>query len=182
VGEVCLQALLDALADGGHSDLIYSTYNTDTSGYGLQVKQGKTSLTEGWNGGASQDHFMFGQLNEWFFSHLGGIQNDPAGAGFAKIIIRPDVVGDLTEVKSSYNSIAGKIVSEWKRVGSALTLHVVIPPNTTATVYVPSATDAVTEGSAPAARANGVKFLKMDGGAAAFLVGSGDYTFGSSLP
>ncbi len=182
VGEVCLQALLDALADGGHSDLIYSTYNTDTSGYGLQVKQGKTSLTEGWNGGASQDHFMFGQLNEWFFSHLGGIQNDPAGVGFAKIVIRPDVVGDLTEVKSSYDSISGKIVSEWTRSGSALTLHVIIPSNTTATVYVPAATNAVTEGSAPAAHANGVKFLKMETGAAVFLVGSGDYTFGSTLP
>ena len=30
------------------------------------------------------------------FSHLGGIQNDPAAVGFARIVIRPDVVGDLT--------------------------------------------------------------------------------------
>ncbi len=115
VGEVCLEFLINALADGGHSDLLYTAFESGSSGYGLQVKQGKTSLTEGWNGGSSQDHFMFGQLNEWLFSHLAGIRCDPSGPGFKKIIIQPAVVGDLTEVKASYDSIDGKIVSEWKR-------------------------------------------------------------------
>jgi hypothetical protein len=184
VGEVCLEFLLHALAEGGHSDLIYSTYLSETSGYGLQIKLGKTSLTEGWNGVESQDHFMFGQLDEWFFSHLAGIQDDPDGPGFRKIIIQPTVVGDLTEVKASYDSICGKIVSEWKRVGPNLTLHVVIPPNTTATIYVPATgPDLVTEsGSRPITPASGVKFVKMGEGAAIYRVGSGDYTFGSSLP
>jgi hypothetical protein len=183
VGEVCLESLLKVLAEGGHSDLIYSTYLSDTSGYGLQIKLGKTSLTEGWNGGESQDHFMFGQLDEWFFSHLAGIQDDPDGPGFRKIIIQPTVVGDLTEVKASYDSICGKIVSEWKRVGKKLTLHVVIPPNTTATIEVPATgAESVTEGLSHAAQAAGVKFVKMGDGAAIYQVGSGDYTFGSALP
>ena len=59
------------------------------------------------------------------------------GPGFKKIVIAPSVVGDLTAVSASYDSIAGKIVSEWKRTGSNVTYHVIIPPNTTATVYVP---------------------------------------------
>jgi len=183
VGEVCLEFLLKALAEGGHSDLLYATYASDQSGYGLQVKLGKTSLTEGWNGGMSQDHFMFGQLNEWLFSHLAGIQGDPEGPGFRKIIIRPSVVGDLTEVKAGYDSIQGKIVSEWMRNGSRLTLHVIIPPNTMATIYVPATSaDSVTEGGGPAVQGSGIKFLKMGNGAAIYQVGSGDYTFGSSLP
>ncbi len=138
VGEVCLGFLLDALADAGRSDLLYAVYASQTSGYGLQVAQGKTSLTEGWNGGSSQDHFMFGQLNEWLFSGLAGIRCDPAGPGFQKIIVRPAVVGDLTEVKASYDSIRGRIVSEWKRDGSGVHYHIVIPPNTTATIELPS--------------------------------------------
>jgi hypothetical protein len=44
VGEVCLEFLLRALADGGHSDLLYTIYSSDKTGYGLQVKQGKTTL------------------------------------------------------------------------------------------------------------------------------------------
>jgi hypothetical protein len=158
VGEVCLESLINALAEGGNSDLLYTAFESGSSGYGLQVKQGKTSLAEGWNGGSSQDHFMFGQLNEWLFSHLAGIECDPNGPGFKKIVIEPSVVGDLTAVSASYDSIAGKIVSEWKRTGSSVTYHVIIPPNTTATVYVP-----------PNRSGTG------------YHIGSGDYTFTAPL-
>jgi alpha-L-rhamnosidase len=183
VGEVCLRYLLEVLAEGGHSDLIYSTYNTDATGYGLQVKLGKTSLTEGWTGGESQDHFMFGQLNEWLFSGLAGIQCDPQVPAFQKIIIKLAVVGDLTEVKAHYDSAAGTIVSEWQRSGSTLQLHVVIPPNATARIEVPAAgADSVKEGGLPAAHASGLKFAQMNAGAAEFEAGSGDYHFESTLP
>jgi hypothetical protein len=155
VGEVCLEFLLDALAGGGRSDSIYKAYSSEDAGYGLQVKLGKTSLTEGWNGGESQDHFMFGQLNEWLFAHLAGIQSD--APGFKKIIIEPAIVGDLTRVSASYDSISGEIVSEWTRIGSRVNLHIVIPPNTTATVHVP-------------------------GEYKPRLVGSGNYTFTATPP
>jgi alpha-L-rhamnosidase len=192
VGEVCEEFLLRALADGGRSDLLYSVYSSDKAGYGLQVKQGKTTLAEGWNGGAtlgspnsyvsSQDHFMFGEINEWFHRSLAGIQNDPAGSGFKQIIIKPSVVGDLTEVKASYDSISGTIVSEWQYDGQTVKLHVTIPPNTTATIYVP-ANDAasVQESGRPAANSDGIKAQGMDSAskAAIFAVASGDYTFSS---
>ncbi len=179
VGEVCLEFLLTALAEAGRSDLIYAAYDSSQSGYGLQVKLGKTSLTEGWNGGASQDHFMFGQLDEWFFRHLAGIQDDPAAPGFKKIIIRPAVVGDLSWVKASYDSIQGKIVSEWTHTGTNFTLHVIIPPNTTAKIYVPASRAAqVTESGVPAAHARGVKLLAVEAEAVIYEVGSGGFNFG----
>ena len=179
-GEVSLRYVLEALADGGHSDLIATTYGTDKSGYGLQVKQGQTSLTEGWNGDASQDHFMFGQINEWFFRDLAGIQDDPAGPGFRKIIIRPALVGDLTEAGASYDSLQGEIVSRWTRHGRALALNVTIPPNTTATVYVPARDAAsVREGGRPASRSAGITGWGMQGAAAVFGVLSGTYSFTS---
>ncbi len=54
--------------------------------------------------------------------------------------------------------------------------------NTMATVHVPSASaDAVTEGGMPAARDPGIKFLKMVQGGAVYWVGSGNYTFRTSL-
>ena len=158
VGEVCLESLLTALASAGRSDVIYTACSSSTCGYGLQVALRKTSLTEGWNGGASQDHFMFGELNEWFYAGLAGIQCDPAGPGFRKIIICPSVVGDLTSVNASYDSISGRIVSEWRRTGSRVRLHVVIPPNTTARVFLPGGT-----------------WRRVE------TVGSGDWNFESSL-
>ena len=122
---------------------------------------------------------MFGQLDEWFFRHLAGIQDDPAAPGFKKIIIRPAVVGDLSWVKASYDSIQGKIVSEWTHTGTNFTLHVIIPPNTTAKIYVPASRAAqVTESGVPAAHARGVKLLAVEAEAVIYEVGSGGFNFG----
>jgi alpha-L-rhamnosidase len=57
-------------------------------------------------------------------------------------------------------------------------MGVEIPANTTATVHVPSAdAAAVTEGGRPAAKAQGVRFLRMEDAAAVYEIGSGRYRF-----
>lgn len=61
-------------------------------------------------------------------------------------------------------------------------LAVTIPPNTTATVYVPTEdVESVRESPKPAAKAEGVTFLGMDAGKAVLAVGSGRYRFASKL-
>src|SRR5208282_6568112 len=148
---------------------------SDKPGYGYQLKMGATSLTEAWDAGrdSSQNHFMLGQIQEWFYHDLAGIQNAPDSAGFKNIVIKPQPVGDVTWVKASYNSIRGKIVSDWKRDGGGFTLNVSIPANTTAMVYVPTK-------SADAVKAEGATLLRMENGRAVFAIGSGDYKFVSS--
>jgi hypothetical protein len=180
-GDVGYRYLLRALADGGRSDVIFDMNNqSDKPGYGMQLARGATSLTEAWDAGrdSSQNHFMLGQINEWFYHDLAGIQCDSDGPGFKKIIIKPAIVGDLQWVKASYDSIRGRIASEWRRDGKKLTLRVAIPANTTATVFVPARDAAsVREGKMPAAQADGVKFLRMENGAAVFAIASGKYEF-----
>jgi hypothetical protein len=131
---------LRALADAGRSDVIYRLVNQDEKpGYGYQLKQGATALTESWdaNRGASHNHFMLGQVIEWFYHDLAGIQPDAAEPGFKNIIIRPQPVGDLAWVEATYESIRGPIAVRWDRAGEKFTLKVTIPANTTATVHVP---------------------------------------------
>ena len=84
----------------------------------------------------------------------------------------------MTWVKASYNSIRGKIVSDWKRDGRKFTLQVTIPANTTATVFIPakSAGD-VTEGGKAIPQITGVKFLREENGRAIFEITSGSYGF-----
>jgi alpha-L-rhamnosidase len=61
-----------------------------------------------------------------------------------------------------------------------LTLEVTIPPNTTATVFVPSKDiDGITESGKPARQSNGVQLLRQESGAGVYRVGSGRYTFAS---
>jgi hypothetical protein len=138
-GDVGYRYLLRALAENGRSDVIFDMNNqSERPGYGFQLRKGATSLTEGWGTTGSQNHFMLGHIIEWFYHDLAGIRPDPDGPGFKKIIIKPTVVGDLTWVKASYNSVRGPIVADWKRDGGSFTLDVTIPPNTTARVHLPS--------------------------------------------
>ena len=59
-------------------------------------------------------------------------------------------------------------------------MDVTIPANTTATIYVPARdAAAVTESGQPAAKAEGVKFLRMEGNAALYEIDSGTYRFNS---
>ena len=182
-GEIGFRFVLQALAQGGRSDVIYKMINQeDKPGYGYMLKQGETSLTESWdaNRTTSHNHFMLGQITEWFYKDLVGIEADLAGPGFKKILIHPDPVGDLKWARASYDSIRGKITCHWKHEDGKFTLHVVIPANTTATVSIPtkSARD-VTEGGRPAANSPGVNYLHQKGNRAMYVVESGEYSFES---
>jgi len=169
-GDVGYRFLLRALAENGRSDVIFAMNNqSERPGYGYQLKMGATSLTEAWNARreSSQNHFMLGQINEWFYHDLAGIQCDPTGPGFKKIIIRPAFVGDLAWVNCTYQSAYGLIVSHWRRDGRQLALDVTIPPNTTATIYVPG----------KAVQTRGAKLSRVENGLSVFAVGPGDYHF-----
>jgi hypothetical protein len=171
-GDVGYRYVLRALADGGRSDVIFEMNNqTNKPGYGMQLAKGKTSLTEAWDGGSSQDHFMLGQIQEWFYHDLAGIQS--GGNGFKKIIVAPQPVGDVTWVKASYDSVRGKIACDWKRSGKNFSLKISIPANTSAEVFVLAK-------SADAVKADGGKFLRIENGRAVFATGSGHYEFMSA--
>jgi hypothetical protein len=180
-GDVGYRYLLRALAEGGRSDVIFDMNNqSDKPGYGYQLKMGATSLTEAWdaNRSSSQNHFMLGQIMEWFYADLAGIALDPSAPGFKKIVIHPALVGDLTWVKGKYDSVRGPITTEWKRQAGRLTLAVSIPPNTTGAVFLPAASAGdVREDGMAAAKASGVQFARMENGNAVFEIASGQYQF-----
>lgn len=182
-GDVGYRYLLRALAEGGRSDVIFDMNNqSDKPGYGYQLKMGATSLTEAWNAdrGSSQNHFMLGQIMEWFYADLAGIAPDPAGPGFKKILLRPQPVGDVAWVKCAYDSVRGRIESDWKRTHGRFKWTVTIPANTTATVFVPTRrAESVTEGGDVAAKSPNVRFLRQENGRAVYEIGSGTYQFAS---
>lgn len=178
--------LLPVLADSGRADLTYSIVNQRTfPGWGHMLEQGATTLWEHWefsDNTFSHSHPMFGCMSEWFYKVLAGIQPAPEANGFDKILIKPQPVGDLTWVKGSYNSVRGKVVSQWQKTGAEFKLQVTIPVGATATVFVPATDPAhVVESGHPIATARGVKFLRSEGGSVVFAIGAGDYEFTSAV-
>ena len=180
-GDVGYRYLLRALADGGRSDVIFAmNHQSEKPGYGYQLAQGATSLTEAWSAdrSSSQNHFMLGQIMEWFYHDLAGLAPDPATPGWKRAIIRPQPAGDITWARAAHESPRGKFASSWKREGGRFVLEVTVPPGATATVFVPTSdASKVTEGGTPAAGADGVHVVRTGPGVAMFTVESGRYVF-----
>jgi alpha-L-rhamnosidase len=176
------------LTQYGHGDVAYAMATQTTyPSLGYMAARGATTVWELWNGDTadpsmnSGNHVMLvGDLVTWLYENVAGIAPDPDQPGFRHVLMRPTPVGDLKWVRASYRSLCGPISSEWRRDGASLSLDVTVPANSTATVYVPAeAAGAVTESGAPAAQAEGVQFLRSEGGAAVYEVGSGTYRFRS---
>ena len=182
-GDIGYRYLLVALADGGRSDLIYRMIDQDQKpGYAYILKKGDTAMTEAWdaNLSSSHDHFMLGQITEWFYGQLVGLRSADDGGGFKKIIVAPQPVGDLTWAQASYDSICGPVSARWERSGGTFTLKVSIPANTSAEVRVPARESGSVRESGVAARSSpGVKFLRREGDRDVFVIESGTYEFKS---
>jgi alpha-L-rhamnosidase len=160
-----------SLSEGGRDDLFFKmAMQTDFPSWGRWLASGGTTLWEQWDDGGSHNHIFMGDIVTWFFRSLAGISPDPTGPGFAKILVKPAVVGDLTSVKAETRTLRGLVSSAWTLTAGKLVLDVVIPPNTTGTVSVPAV-------SPDKVVANGATFLRSDTGRQVFTIGSGAYTF-----
>ena len=139
-GDVGNRYLFQTLARNGLNELMYTMHNHEEApGYGFQLKFGATTLTEQWDPrqGSSWNHFMMGQIDEWFFNSLAGIRTVEGKPGMKEIEIRPRPVGDLTYVRASTQTLYGKVAVDWIRENGVFTLKVTIPVGCTARVFLP---------------------------------------------
>jgi alpha-L-rhamnosidase len=178
------------LTRNGHHNEAWRLINLRTvPSWGYMIDMGATTIWEHWDGYIkgrgfqnagmnSFNHWALGSVGEWVWRELAGINPDEEQPGFKHFVIRPRPCGDLTWVKARYDSIRGPITSEWRIADGHVHLHIEIPANTTATVFVPvKDAGGVTESGKPATQVTGVKFLRMEGGAAVFVIESGRYWF-----
>jgi alpha-L-rhamnosidase len=178
------------LSRNGFHDEAWRLINLRTvPSWGYMIEMGATTIWERWDGYVkgrgfqdagmnSFNHWAFGAVGEWVWRELAGINPDDEQPGYKHFIIRPRPCPGLTWVKAEYDSIRGKIVSDWKLENGKFTLRVEAPVSTTATVYVPTKNaDSIKESGKPAAQAEGVRFLKMENEYAVFAVESGQYVF-----
>lgn len=144
VGVLGGKAILNALSENGYLDVAYKIATQDTyPSWGWWIVNGATTLLENWDLNAKKDisdnHMMFGEIGGWFFKGLGGIFPDPENPGFKHIILRPNFVKELDHFEAKHESPHGTIVSNWiwKKNKKELTYSVQIPPNSSATLYLP---------------------------------------------
>ena len=139
-GDIGNRYLFRTLATNRLNELMYQMFNHEEApGYGFQLKNGATTLTEQWDPrrGASWNHFMLGQIDEWFFASLAGIQVDTKKAGMQHFNIKPEITNDLKFVSASTETLYGKIAVDWKKESGQFLLQVQVPANCSADVYLP---------------------------------------------
>ena len=201
-GFIGTRPLLPVLSSVGEHDLAVKHFQSHKfPSWGYEVEQGATTIWERWNSytkdkgfGGEQNasmnsfaHYSFGAVCEWMFFELAGI--DSEGPGYRKIIIRPSPPtpgsnperAPISWVKAHYDSIQGRIVSNWRLKEGRFELETTIPPNTTATVYLPTSdSESVTESGKALARVEGAKLLRVEGNRTLLAVESGTYHFATS--
>ncbi len=169
-GFVGTKDLMLVLAKIGRNDKAYQLlYNDTFPSWGFTIRHGATSIWERWNGWTPEEgfadpgmnsfaHYSFGAVCQWIYENIGGIKTD--GPGFKKILIQPQPDKQMTWANTSYRSIRGQIVSNWKILEDHFILDVRIPPNTTATVFIPGRElDQVLESGINVSNAEGVTSL-----------------------
>jgi len=174
--------MLDQLSRYGYHQLALEIVKQpDFPGWGFMLANGATTLWEHWafsDNTFSHNHPMFGSVSQWLYSWLGGIQPGENAAGFDRIIIRPETAGSIGWVNCSYNSVKGKIVSNWKKADGKLVMNIEIPANTSASVFFPIADMKAIENNGIALdKANGVSECRIINGHPSCKIGSGKYTF-----
>ncbi|MDR3194913.1 MAG: glycoside hydrolase family 78 protein [Tannerella sp.] len=183
-GLVGIQWLMRGLTRHGRADLALKIATNHTyPSWGYMIKNGATTIWELWNGNTadpamnSANHVMLlGDLLVWYYEDLAGIKNAVGSAGFKHIEMKPHPVKGLEYVRASWESPYGRIKSSWNKKDGRFIWWIVVPCNTTATVYVP-ATDrnAVTQDKERFTSVKGVKYLGTEGDYILYRVGSGDY-------
>jgi alpha-L-rhamnosidase len=176
-GFVGIPILLTYLTEHGMGDLAWriATRPTYPGWFDMVFTLKNSVLKEDWAGRLVQMPSLAAPIGEWFYRSLGGIR--PDAPGFKHVVIQP-YTATLDWVKCEYECPYGLIRSDWSKKDGVLTMVVIVPPNTGATVYVPArAAAAVTESGQAIDKVKGVKFLRLENGAAVYEVGSGNYKF-----
>jgi alpha-L-rhamnosidase len=190
--------LLPALSVAGQHDLALQLLQSRKfPSWGFEVENGATTIWERWDSYTKQDafgkhnaamnsfaHYSFGAVCEWMFQTLAGIDTD--GAGYHKLIIRPSPSRETGNpkpihwVRARYTSHNGPVSCEWRRTENRFELHLTVPANVTATVYLPAReAGSIRENAKPLEKNRFVRFLKMEGNRAVLEVASGSYRFHS---
>ncbi|MEY3050772.1 MAG: hypothetical protein RLY31_557 [Bacteroidota bacterium] len=184
--------LCHVLTRFGRTDVAYELLlQEDYPSWLYPVRMGATTIWERWDGIKpdssfqtpgmnSFNHYAYGAIGDWMYRHIAGIDLLPGeGVGYRHALVKPLVGGGLTHAAATLRTPYGNLSTEWRiSTERTFTLAVAIPPNTRATVSIPTRGDGrVLEDGNPV---KGMLTEKADELGNRYLIlelGSGEHTF-----
>lgn len=147
-GVFTVHSAYEYLPKNGYADLMHKIVVDDTwPSFGWLIKEGATTMTEGYSFESSDIHHFMGSVDNFFYRHMAGINSDPSAPGFSKIIFKPNFIKTMDFAKASYNSIYGEVKAEWvKKADGVYEYKISVPVNCEATVVLPNGKHLVKSG------------------------------------
>lgn len=200
-GFVCTPFLLPALTETGHDDVAYELLlQRACPSWLYMIDQGATTFWEHWDGYTPEkgfhtnrensfNHYAYGAVVEWMYSHMSGIRPDEECPGFKKIIFMPfpdrraeSAVGSpvIKQAKATHRSPYGIISAEWRSENGELASYdISVPSNTEAEVHLPMQVEVgnIQINESSAIDSKGVDYMGTQNGRHIFKVLPGNYTF-----
>ena len=192
-GFIGTASLNHALSKNGKHETAYKLLQQTTYPSWLySVENGATTIWErlnsytvenGFGGNNSMNsfnHYSFGAVAAWMYNYSLGIQSDSKEPGFKHIILQPtpDPTKQMKWAKGHYDSMYGKIESEWRWAENGWDYNVTIPANTTATLFI--STDNIkniSESEKKVGKLKEIKILAEEEEAIKLQLVSGKYQF-----
>ena len=192
-GFIGTASLCHALSENGKQQTAYRLLQqTSYPSWLYSVKNGATTIWErlnsytvedGFGGNNSMNsfnHYSFGAVAAWMYNYSLGIQRDPEHPGFKHFILQPTPDPDkkMTWAKGYYDSMYGRIKSEWKWLVDGWIYSTTVPANTTATLLLDTnAIKNVTVNGKKVKKTKGIQILKQENGKVVLELLSGSYNF-----
>ena len=141
--------LCHVLSENGRTETAYKLLMQKTYPSWLYpISKGATTIWERWDGIKPDDsfqttrmnsfnHYAYGAIGDWMYSVITGIKPDEKNPGYKHFIIKPEPDSSMIYAKAVYESLYGKIISQWKIEDNIIYFSVIVPPNTNACVYLP---------------------------------------------
>ncbi|MGB5667007.1 MAG: family 78 glycoside hydrolase catalytic domain [Maribacter sp.] len=192
-GFIGTASLNHALSENGMHESAYRLLQqTSYPSWLYSVKNGATTIWErlnsytvedGFGGNNSMNsfnHYSFGAVAAWMNNYSLGIQRDPDHPGFKHFILQPtpDPDGKMTWAKGYYDSMYGRIQSEWHLEENGWIYKTTVPPNTSATLFLKTdLAKNITENGMKLKKAKDIQILTPENDKVKLELSSGSYIF-----
>jgi alpha-L-rhamnosidase len=142
------------------------------------IKPDSTFQTPGMN---SFNHYAYGAIGDWMYRVVTGIYSEENGNGYKSFVVKPHIGGGLTQASAELKTNYGLVKSSWKIDNTAVHFEVVVPPNSSARIFIPASSEqSIRENGKPL---SAIKEIELKGKVDDYvqvIVGSGRYVFDST--
>jgi len=134
----------NVLCRAGKADLVLDLIRgPEYPSLGYMIAQGATTLWEDFQGGASLNHHMFGDVSAIFYKYFAGLAPCAEKPGFRHTVFAPKFAVKLDYAQAWHESPYGKVGIEWRREGDTIRIDITVPEGCTGELVLPDGYAAV---------------------------------------